>query len=251
MDEAGKVLDLSAQVPGTSEKVFGVAGRRFTEPIMSNVQPKLTFEVGVHSSLSRTLFVDSNTQLHRDYMSAHSMYLRKLFSGAHPVDLITGSSTNPCAIPSDRRPRLLPSSADHPMLLLPVPDPSSIHILFQYIYFGDIDLIKHALEQGEVEWEGVARNAEYLGLGRDLKLFLQAFWARWINPDRKAETDDEDEGSDEDFSDDEFYSDSEATEYSMDKSIDDNINASEQNCDDDMERGRSREVRSLAVSDSG
>ena len=58
MDEAGKVLDLSAQVPGTSEKVFGVAGRRFTEPIMSNVQPKLTFEVGFHFSPSRMLFVD-------------------------------------------------------------------------------------------------------------------------------------------------------------------------------------------------
>lgn len=144
-------------------------GRRATEPVLPTFS-RITLE------------------LHIDYLSAHSSFLRGLFSGASPLDLITASSTtDPQAqglpnVPSSRRPRLLPSSPTHPIILLPVPDPSSLPLLIHWIYFGQTNYIEDALIQGSIQWEGIARNVEYLGMDKEIRLFLGRWYRLWLNP---------------------------------------------------------------------
>ncbi|KAF9068311.1 hypothetical protein BDP27DRAFT_1327434 [Rhodocollybia butyracea] len=98
-------------------------------------------------------------KLHSDYLSANSSFLRSLFSGSSPLDLINTSSMHPTpnsplrtpsgrfTIPSNRLPRLLNSSPTHPH-------------------------IDRALHTGTIHWEGIARNVEYLGLIDPIKVFL-------------------------------------------------------------------------------
>ncbi|KIK58157.1 hypothetical protein GYMLUDRAFT_132104, partial [Collybiopsis luxurians FD-317 M1] len=156
---------------------YNPSGRRATEPNTLALLPRITLK------------------MHSDYLSAHSSFLRSLFSGASPFDLInTSSSIRPTpnsplrtssgrfTIPFDRLPRLLNSSPDHPVLFLPVPDPSSIHFLFHWMYFGELDYIRDALRDGIIHWEGIARNVEYLGLTDDIKIFLGNWYVRWIHP---------------------------------------------------------------------
>jgi len=125
-------------------------------------------------------------QLHIDYLSAHSSYLRGLFSGALPIDLFYSSAppTSSSPIPPERLPRLMPSSPDHPILFLPVPDPSSFYVLVHWMYFGDFTYIQQCLHQGAIQWEGIARNAEYLGLSAEIKIFLGNWYRAWLDPDR-------------------------------------------------------------------
>ncbi|KAJ3728519.1 hypothetical protein C8R42DRAFT_653964 [Lentinula raphanica] len=153
-------------------------GRRVTEPSTLAILPRITLK------------------LHTEYLSAHSSFLRSLFSGASPVDLVSdGPSTQPTlhrtlrtpsgrfSVPSDRLPRLLKSSSAHPVLFLPVPDPSSIDLVFHWMYFGDLRYIRDSLHEGYIQWEGIARNVEYLGLSDELKVFLGDWYARWLNSD--------------------------------------------------------------------
>ncbi|THU88616.1 hypothetical protein K435DRAFT_308127 [Dendrothele bispora CBS 962.96] len=162
-------------------------GRRVTEPA-SNLLPRITMK------------------LHSDYLSAQSSLLRALFAGASPLDLVQtpcspSSPPTPSSgphsplpppdvestytIPPNLIPRVLPSStADHPVLLLPVPDPSSIEVLIHWIYFGRTEFIEDALDNGDIEWEGIARNVEYLGLSTDIKIFLGWWYGRWRHPSR-------------------------------------------------------------------
>ncbi|KAF5330839.1 hypothetical protein D9619_005474 [Psilocybe cf. subviscida] len=161
-------------------------GRRYTQPPL-NAVPRISLP------------------LHTDFLAAHSSYLRGLFSGALPLDLMF-SSTPPSStsgIPADRLPRLMPCSPDHPILFLPVPDPSSVHLLLHWMYFGDFTVIQECLHSGTVQWDGIARNAEYLGLSAEMKLFLMDWYNAWLNPDRECISDadtvyDEDEDSDDD-----------------------------------------------------
>jgi len=137
-------------------------GRRVTEP-MINTTPQISLN------------------LHIDYLSAQSTFLRGLFSGANPLDLI--NTTNPSkryTVPTDRLPRLLPSSPNHPVLYLPVPDPSSFQLLIHWIYFGRTDFIQDALNRGIIQWEGIARNVEYLGFPHSIKIFLGTWYGHWV-----------------------------------------------------------------------
>lgn len=145
-------------------------GRRVTEPT-------------IHSTPRISL------NLHIDYLSAQSTFLRGLFSGASPLDLInTTSKTNSQSrtpptrftVPANRLPRLLPSSPGHPILLLPVPDPTSFHLLVHWIYFGRTDFIEDCLNRGVIQWEGIARNVEYLGFPTDIKIFLGRWYGDWL-----------------------------------------------------------------------
>lgn len=153
-----------------------------------------------------------------DYLSAQSTFLRGLFSGASPLDLInsnpdapptfdtsTGNSSPPqFAVPTNRLPRLLPSSPSHPVIFLPVPDPSSFHLLVHWIYFGHTNYIEECLAQGVIQWEGLARNVEYLGLPTAIKIFLGRWYGNWLHPGRARKEDcDGNPLSDDDYSDDE------------------------------------------------
>lgn len=120
------------------------------------------------------------------------------------------------SVPADRQPRLMPCSPDHPIVFLPVPDPTSFHLLIHWMYFGDLKLIQQCLLQGSIQWEGLARNAEYLGLNADMKIFLGNWYNAWLNPDREMMAQDEESAGDSDT----VYSDS-------DEEDDDDDNVSE------------------------
>ncbi|KAI0748510.1 hypothetical protein C8Q80DRAFT_1270907 [Daedaleopsis nitida] len=133
-------------------------------------------------------------KLHMDYLCAHSALLRGLLSGASPFDLVMDAPSDGCASshstpePSLSRqssmstlpvPCILPSSTcSHPVVYLPIPDPASFHYLIHYIYFGSTSFIEEALDNGDLTWNGLASNAEYLQMGADFKLFLGRYWRR-------------------------------------------------------------------------
>ncbi|KAL1709616.1 hypothetical protein EV121DRAFT_194502 [Schizophyllum commune] len=139
-------------------------------------------------------------KLHIDYLSAHSSFLRGLFSGASPLDLITTTpeelpvyssgacSSGQLSVPVNRLPRLMPSPPDHPVLFLPIPDPTSFHLLVHWMYFGHTHFIEECLVQGIVQWEGLARNVEYLGLTADIKIFLGRWYSEWLRPEADMES---------------------------------------------------------------
>ena len=158
-----------------------------------------------------------------DYLSAQSTFLRGLFSGASPLDLINTTPNYPptfniphhtpsgkFTIPANRLPRLLPSPVTHPVVFLPVPDPLSFHLLIHWIYFGCTDYIEACLNQGIIQWEGIARNVEYLGLSADIKVFLGRWFNARILPERTQphsysgmnDDDDDDDDPDTDMDDD-------------------------------------------------
>ncbi|KAI0064734.1 hypothetical protein BV25DRAFT_1823145 [Artomyces pyxidatus] len=124
-------------------------------------------------------------KLHVDYLSAQSTLLRALFSGASPLDLISGApppahSARPSISHPARLPRLLNSNARHPVVFLPIPDPASFHHLVTWMYFGTTGAIERALRDRAIRWEGIARNVEYLGMPQELKLFLGRWYSQWL-----------------------------------------------------------------------
>jgi hypothetical protein len=155
-----------------------------------------------------------------DYLSAHSTFLRGLFSGASSLDLISSASLSQApsrpspsgqfTVPANRLPRLMPCSPDHPILFLPIPDPTSIHLLVHWMYFGSTSYIEDGLNDGSVEWEGIARNVEYLGLPADIKMFLGRWYATWLHAERaRRYGSDEEEEDDDDDAETVYYSDDE------------------------------------------
>lgn len=160
--------------------------------------------------------------LHVDYLAAHSSYLRGLFAGALPLDLMYSSEppTSNGTVPADRLPRLMPCSPDHPIVFLPVPDPSSFHLLVHWMYFGDFTYIQECLHQGSIQWEGIARNVEYLGLSAEIKIFLGNWYYAWLNPDRQDQECADGNDSDTIFSDSDSE-DSYSTASDLDDPIDD------------------------------
>ena len=161
-----------------------------------------------------------------DYLCAHSALFRGLLSGASAFDLAVDASTarpgSPMSAPSPalsrqssvsslRLPAILPSSTPtHPVVHLPIPDPASFHHLVHYIYFGSTSFIEDALEKGDLTWEGLARNVEYLQMGTEIKQFLGRYWRRvhtycdYSDAESEYEYDsdfDSDSGSDTDGSD--------------------------------------------------
>ncbi|KAH7915310.1 hypothetical protein BJ138DRAFT_1142154 [Hygrophoropsis aurantiaca] len=205
-------------------------------------------EPGIHKMPRITM------KLHADYLSAHSSFLRGLFSGASPLDLISTSSdeassspspqrpSGPFHVPPNRLPRLLPSPPSHPAVFLPVPDPSSIHLLFHWMYFGRTEHIERALNHGVVHWEGIARNVEYLGLATEIKVFLGRWYSNWLLPASKRDGRiyyaSDDEESDVDF--DEEDDDEEDDCSSSSSRTDEDLVAIEE-----FERGRTRTIRPL------
>ena len=156
-----------------------------------------------------------------DYLSAQSTFLRGLFAGANPLDLLNATApadsnqdghltphkgSLPFNVPANRLPRLLPSSPAHPVLFLPVPDPTSFHILVHWMYFGRTEYIEDCLNRGIIHLPGITRNVAYLGLsdediGKFLRRWERAWRKRHLPPSPPYE-----EGSDAEYSDGEEYS---------------------------------------------
>lgn len=192
-------------------------------------------------------------RLHMDYLSSHSTLLRGLFSGASPNDLIHTSTTQPrhpsLHVPESRLPCLLPSLPSHPTLFLPVPDPSSIHLIFHWMYFGQTALMEDCLNRGVVHWEGIARNVEYLGLPTDIKVFLGRWYRNWLLPahsrpgcEPRPPTDDDDSDIELELDDDDDDDDDETDDddFSMVSSYTEDVDAIAE-----FERGRTRAIRPL------
>jgi len=213
-------------------------GRRATDPVL-NVVPRVTFE------------------LHVDYLCARSTFLRGLFAGANPIDLINGKLPSiesiqdndfsvrkeplPFDVPANRLPRLLPSSPTHPTLFLPVPDPTSFHLLVHWMYFGNTDFIEECLNGRIIQLAGIRRNVEYLGLPDDV---IGRFLRRWERGWRKYNLppsppyDDESESSDED--EDEYPYSCSSDDDDMDVDMDVDVNFEEE-----PQRGRTTTARHL------
>ncbi|KAF8559731.1 hypothetical protein OG21DRAFT_1502959 [Imleria badia] len=188
-------------------------------------------------------------RLHIQYLSAKSPFLRGLLSGVSPIDLIRDLSASrlhpsvPLRIPPSQLPRLLSSPPSHPVVFLPVPDPSSIQPLFYWMYFGSTDHIEAALDQGLIQWEGLARNVEYLCLPTDIKVFLGRWYRNWLlpahcSPDHTPCPADEDDQSDLDSE----CDDSDSNEY---YSPSNPPSDDEMQSDDECNRGRARDVKPL------
>ncbi|KAG6898267.1 hypothetical protein C0992_000712 [Termitomyces sp. T32_za158] len=166
------------------------SGRRATEPALGCL-PRLHLQVHVTPTVPSRLTPDHEPQLHVDYLSTHSSYIRALLSGTSPLDLVwttTQTFSGPrsdhrYSVPENRLPRLISGPSNHPTLFLPVPDPSSFHLIVHWMYFGNTTFIEECLHKKIVHWEGLARNVEYLGVSSELKVFLKTWYYREENGD--------------------------------------------------------------------
>ena len=195
-------------------------------------------------------------QLHSMFLLSSSSFLRGLLSGASPLDLIHTAQhegydgavhlfTGQFAHPANHIPRLLPCSPDHPSIYLPVPDPQSIQAVIYWIYWGKTDYIEQCLHDGSIQWEGLCKNVDYLGLPTELKIFLAQWRHIWLTPDHSPCMSDEesdtlvsDSDDDDDDDDDDTASTASGSDYSWDM-------------DDEKEhtRGRSTLTRPLHFQD--
>ncbi|KAJ6469447.1 hypothetical protein C8R45DRAFT_837180 [Mycena sanguinolenta] len=248
----GKAGSTFPDMPAFSMSNDSTLGRRVTEPALNSV-PRISLK------------------LHMDYLSAHSTLLRGLFSGASSLDLISSAALSEApsrpspsgefTVPANRLPRLMPCSPDHPILFLPIPDPSSIHLVVHWMYFGSTSYIEASLNDGSIEWEGIARNVEYLGLLPELKMFLRQWYWTWLHAEREGLSDSDAEEEDDDDDDDDaetvYYSDDEdhsnsatdpsaaPTTVDLSAAMAADDNASD---DDGAKRGRTRTARPLSTS---
>ncbi|KAI5120480.1 hypothetical protein M0805_006500 [Coniferiporia weirii] len=127
------------------------------------------------------------SKLHLDYLLSQSSLFRDLFSGRPPPGPLSPAcpdspNTPPIlprnVLPPHRSPYILPSTPAHPVVHLPLPDPSSFPHLVHYMYFGTFATLEAALDAGQVRWADVVRNVEYLGMRTCIKSFLGHWYAR-------------------------------------------------------------------------
>lgn len=111
------------------------------------------------------------------------------------------------------------------------------------MYSGNTDHIENVLDQGLIQWEGLARNVEYLCLPTDIKVFLGRWYRNWFllarrSPDCTPCPPDDDDESDLDSE----YDGSDCDDYysSSSPSTDDEMQS-----DDECDRGRSQDVKPL------
>lgn len=191
-----------------------------------------------------------------DYLSSQSSLLRALFGGASALDLMSSaaaSSSSPEAR-SLRQPNnipyTLPCPPDHPIIFLPLPDPSSFQLLVHWMYFGSTKPIEKALNSGAITWDGLARNVEYLDIRDDLRVFLGRWYGKWrLHGLARSPLLDDDESDESDWEeeDDLFSSIASSSTFDTELDADDEDDSEEE--DDDVKyrrlRGRTRTSRSM------
>ncbi|OCH92133.1 hypothetical protein OBBRIDRAFT_833730 [Obba rivulosa] len=186
-------LDSSPESSGRCIRPFSISAAPSDTPVWATTEP------------TRMVM-----KLHMDYLCAHSALLRGLLGGASPFDLLSALSGSrpraPASAPPSKRvtpppplPCLLPSPPTRPTIYLPVPDPKSLRMLVHFIYFGATSYIEDALDAGELTWDGLARNVEYLGMGGEIRACLGRWYARSTARLRRPRTA-EDGSSDTDVS---------------------------------------------------
>ncbi len=109
------------------------------------------------------------------------------------------------------------------------------------MYFGSTEYIAEALSEGTVQWEGIARNVEYLGLSTDIKIFLGKWYGNWLHTGRSRLDYEEAYEADDDSD----------TAYDSDEDFDGDCSTSSDMEFDEPEekvpeRGRTRELRRLS-----
>lgn len=67
-----------------------------------------------------------------------------------------------------------------PTIWLPLPDPRSFGVLAHWLYHGDPLVVEHALGRGEITWQGIVKNVEYLGMDNEIKRVIRSWWRRWV-----------------------------------------------------------------------
>jgi len=126
------------------------------------------------------------------------------------------------------------------------------------MYFGSTSYIEDSLNNGSVEWEGIARNVEYLGLPADIKVFLGHWYGNWLHAERGGSSESDVEEDDDD-------ADTETVYYSDDEDESADVTApspalarldlsaamaADDNASDDAKRGRPRTTRPLSTCSS-
>ncbi|THU78484.1 hypothetical protein K435DRAFT_811511 [Dendrothele bispora CBS 962.96] len=135
---------------------FSSSNRSVSEPPLNSSYPSISFKV------------------HSRHLIAKSALFRDFFAGLSTVDLLNTTASSGAI----QLPRVLPDSTPfHFIISLPVPDPSSIHLLIDWIYSDKTEGIESALKERSVAWDALARNAEYLQLTSDMTLLLHKCWA--------------------------------------------------------------------------
>ncbi|EJD02230.1 uncharacterized protein FOMMEDRAFT_109473 [Fomitiporia mediterranea MF3/22] len=252
----------------SSNNIFGPSGsgRLATEPVPPMTRP-----------------TRMTSKLHLDYLLAQSSLFRDLFSGRPLSESMAPTcpdspNTPPAlprvALPPHRRPHIMPSVPSHPIVYLPLPDPSSFPHLVHFMYFGTFEVLESALDAGTVQWADVVRNVEYLGMRSRVKAFLGRWYSQRMGPgvppivcgddgdelgygsdfeEDESSSDEEDEDAYSDFDDDDSDASLSDTDGSLETLVDDeplSALSSKTSCDDvrmmDMSiedeppRGRSR-----------
>jgi len=205
-----ETTDCTIQVPIDQRRLsrapnFDIANGLNTGVLQSNLDIRRG-SAPVTSQTNPTPKSFTTLKLHQFYLTAQSSLLRALFSGSSVIGLVSpqtpsvpSSSTGHYALGAQsgvRRdsmpslakiPRLLPSSAHHPTLYLPLPDASSFPHIVHYLYFGSPAFIEEALSLGRIRWEGVVRNVEYLGLFEEEGgMGIRRWLAEWKERQRRA-----------------------------------------------------------------
>jgi hypothetical protein len=205
-----ETTDCTIQVPIDQRRLsrapnFDISGGLHTGVLQNNLDIRRG-SAPVSSQTNPTPKSFTTLKLHQFYLTAQSSLLRALFSGSSVIGLVSpqtpsvpSSSTGHYALgpqPAGRRdsmpslakiPRLLPSSAHHPTLYLPLPDPSSFPHIVHYLYFGSPAFVEEALSLGRIRWDGVVRNVEYLGLFEEEGgIGIRRWLAEWRERQRRA-----------------------------------------------------------------
>jgi hypothetical protein len=137
------------------------------------------------------------------------------------------------------------------------------------MYFGQTNHIEDSLDKGIIQWEGIARNVEYLGMTMDIKIFLGRWYgARHPNADLgllgvsgadhdQDMEDDSDDDSETNYSYEEdnlFHEEAGTSCSDLDMDVDelrlDECDLDVDVKDSDDNRGRPREVKCLSWSGS-
>ena len=81
---------------------------------------------------------------------------------------------------------MMPDARGTPTMLVPVPDPSSLGVVLHWMYWGDASAVEDALSSGQVSWQGLVHNIDYLDLDAPIKRIVGKWWRKWVKVERQS-----------------------------------------------------------------